>query len=226
MKCFLVNILRWILAVVLVLPSLALVRALPRLPGMFADAHTAFLLGIAFGGGVVFFSMVHRFAPAYVLGHELTHWLAAKVFRRRTGRFRVRGSRGSVDVERPNIWIVLAPYFVPLYTLLWLGGCGVIGWLVGGSNPWLSRLAYAGVGFTYAFHVVLTFHCLRREQADLRRHGRLLSLSLILLCNVFILYVFAVAFSGRWGKGWQLPASHLAQQLRWCAALVRALWPG
>ncbi len=208
-----------VVAAVLLLPTLALARSLPQLPGILRNTHTALVLGIGFGGGVVFFSIVHRLAPAYVFSHELTHWLAAKVFRRRTGRFRVHGARGSVDVERPNIWITLSPYFVPLYSLLWLGACGVFGLVLDGSNVWLVRLAYAGVGITYAFHLVLTFHCLGREQADLKRHGKLLSLSIILLFNVLVLYVFAVAFSGAWGRGVRLPLSYLVEQVKWCVSL-------
>lgn len=219
MKTFFRSVFGTVVAALLLLPTVALARSLPQLPRILRNTHTALALGIGFGGGVTFFAVVHRLAPAYVFSHELTHWLAAKVFRRRTGRFRVHGARGSVDVERPNIWITLSPYFVPLYSLLWLGLCGIFGLVADGSNVWLQRLAYAGVGVTYAFHLVLTFHCLGREQADLKRYGRLLSLSIILLFNVLILYLFAVAFSGAWGRGVRLPISNFIEQVKWCVSL-------
>ena len=182
------------------------------------------MLGISFGAGVVFFTMFRQSSPAYVFSHELTHWLAAKLFGRRTGRFRVRAHRRSVDIERPNVWITLAPYAVPLYTLLWIGSCGIAGIAIGGAGTWTRPTAYAGIGITYAFHVTYTLHCLRLEQADLARYGRLFSLSLILFCNVLLLTLFAMASSGAWERGAKLAVRLTQEEVRWCVAWVRTLF--
>ena len=153
-----------------------------------ANATSLMLFAAGFGGGVVVFSTLFHFTGLYILGHELTHLLAAKLFRRRTGKFTIRGTSGSVAVERPNIWISLAPYFIPIYALIWIGIYGL--WqLLWPTSPQLVWLIFnAGCGVTYSYHVCLTIKALKREQTDLQRYGRIFSMSLILLANLVVLF--------------------------------------
>lgn len=156
-----------------------------------------FLVG--FGVGVVFFILVSRVQVMYVFGHELTHWVVAKLFMRDTGEMKVSTSGGSVAIQQPNIWITLAPYFVPLYTLLWLLAYAIFRYGYGQPPPLqMLRIFYGGIGLTYAFHVVMTYYSLQREQTDLRQHGYLLSLSLVLCFNAIVLACGMLTVSGQW----------------------------
>ena len=77
----------------------------------------------------------------------------------------------------------LAPYCFPLYTLLWIGI-----WF--GLQYFFLRMGryhtvlFFGIGFTYAFHVLLTLHFLKVGQADLHAEGYCFSLALILAVNL------------------------------------------
>ena len=159
---------------------------------------------LSFLGGVLFFTLASKLLVLYVFGHELTHWFMAKLFWRETGDVRVATTGGSVAVQKPNIWIALAPYFIPFYTLLWLACFGIFRFGYGPPNATVLCIVSTGVGITYAFHVVLTLHSLLREQSDLRQHGYLLSLSLILFFNLTLLAAGLLTIGHQWGAGWEV----------------------
>jgi FtsH-binding integral membrane protein len=203
-------------AAVLVFLALAVVQSMLRFPWAFDRRRVVLPLAVGFGSGLLFFLLVSRFLVLYVFGHELTHWLAAKLFLRRTGAFQVRGARGSVAIDRPNIWIVLAPYFIPVYSLILLGAYGVTDFFWRAQPHWLVPAVVAGVGVTYAFHVRLTAFALRRQQSDLQAHGRMLSLALIVLCNFLLIFFFCMISTWQW----RAPATLLTGQIRSNAELV------
>lgn len=220
MKRFLVDLGRLGLTLPVLFLTVGLARTVLELP--LPDTRPGILgaAGIGLCSGIILFTFVCRLSVMYVIGHEFTHWLAAKFFLRKTGDFRVGTNGGSVAVERPNIWIALAPYFLPVYTLIWIGLYGLYCfWLSVAGNASLpragvdlSRLFAAGTGFTYAFHLVMTAHALRREQADLRLYGRLLSLALITCMNMAILFL-AVLIAGRqWHEGLRLLVQNLDRE--------------
>lgn len=160
--------------------------------------HTFIPFAAGFGAGVLCFSLFLRFNRLYVFGHELTHFLIAKLFSRRTGRFRIGSSGGSVAIERPNIWITLAPYFIPIYALIWTGIYGLCQFFIGSLPAWTTTAFPIGLGVTYSHHIILTLRALRTEQSDLRRHGRLLSLSVILFCNILLLFSGTATATSAW----------------------------
>lgn len=149
--------------------------------------HTPLLnAGIGFALGLVVFSVVSPLLPVYVLGHEMSHWVVAKVFRRRTAGLNIGKEGGSLMVERTNVWITLAPYFVPFYTVAWLILCAIARiWL---HQDWMETLLFSGVGFTYAYHLVTTAIALLHGQSDLRVHGPVLSFALLLMMNCMLLF--------------------------------------
>ncbi len=193
---------------VLLVPAAVLILALPeavRSSLMGRPAWGWLLLGFL-GGFVVFAWGPGRTVSRalYVFGHELTHWLVARGFRRRTGPLRVGLDRGFVMVERPNIWITLAPYFVPLYTVSWIGLYGAVRLFQGDAppGPALAAVFLGGVGATYAFHLYWTGRALLRGQPDLRVHGVFFSIAFVLFWNVLFIYA-AVVMAGRdYGRGW------------------------
>ncbi len=214
-----VALVRIILGFMLIYVTIGLAWTVVVLPAD-VDRHTAFLPTVlGFGIGLALFIFGVRFLSLYVFGHELTHWLAAKCFRRETGAFRFGAKGGSVEVEKPNVWIVLAPYFMPIYTVLWIGGYGVFRFCQGLPGPTGLRVFHAGLGFTYAFHVVLTAHALLWGQKDIREYGRFYSIALVFFCNVALFFSALATAAGQWRGGIALLRHHLVvegQTLVWC----------
>ncbi len=187
------RIIKILLGVGLVSVILAFSQALLILPIRFQSRAMFFvILGLAVG--FILFAAISPMMPMYVLGHEFTHWLIAKLFGRRTGRFRVGGDNGSVQVSNPNIWICLGPYFVPIYTLAW-----VLLWSllhVWYKPSWFPEALFLNIGFSYAFHCVLTVKVLRSGQSDLEHYGHLFSMLLIIAVNLAVLYFVVALLSG------------------------------
>jgi hypothetical protein len=122
-----------------------------------------------------------------VLGHELTHALWGLAFGAKVSNLKVRSTGGSVTLTKSNVWITLAPYFFPFWTmivvLLALAVRGII-YLANPETPfpvpWLWMFA---VGFTWCFHACFTIRSLMQTQSDVQEYGRVFSWTLILACN-------------------------------------------
>lgn len=204
---------RLLLATAFLFVALALARAgfvLVRGTGIWRQ--TAALVG--FLGAVGVFSLGFRWRLVYVFGHELTHWLAAKLCRRRTGAFRVGSAGGQVAIERPNAFIILAPYFVPLYSLVWIGSYGVFLAIAGGPSRGSAFVFALGLGASYGFHVASNAWVLGMGQKDLEEAGWLLSWAVILSGNLAVLFLAALVASGQWGPGVSLLGRCLREQGR------------
>jgi hypothetical protein len=141
---------------------------------------------LAFAGGVLAYLGVQVFLSKplflYVLGHELTHALAAWLQGGRADDLQVSGSKGgSVKVNRNNALVSLAPYVFPLYTFMVLG---VV--LAFDPNPNRLPLVLFLYGFTLAFHAALTIHSLSERQSDLEDLGWFLALPVIVSVNALV----------------------------------------
>ncbi len=136
-----------------------------------------------FAGGFAVYLAVHALLRKplflYVMGHELTHALAAVLQGGSADDLHVSTKGGKVMVNRSNLLVNLAPYFFPLYTV---AACAVWAVAAAAFRPALSAL----VGFTLAFHLALTAHSLRQHQSDIAEVGWFLALPLILSLNVLI----------------------------------------
>ena len=210
----------------------AMVWTIITLPLSFDPRNAIVPVAVGFGTGMALFTVFSRFLVVYVFGHELTHWVAAKCFLRKTGTFRISSRGGSVAVERPNVWIVLAPYFVPVYTIIWIGLYGTFRFFVPGPGDavrgffydrFVMRVFYGGVGFTYAFHVVLTISALVREQQDLRVYGRVFSMSLIWFCNVSLLFITLAIAGQQFDYAGKLLLGRLQLQWQFCVVLATVI---
>ena len=119
----------------------------------------------------------------YVFGHEFTHVLAAWSIGAEVHGMEVRSDGGHVDLSRSGAFISLAPYCVPIYTVLVVVGYRLLQWLA----P--DRLGLGGflalMGATLAGHLFMTAECLwQRRQPDLAAAGGMVfSLAVIALCN-------------------------------------------
>ena len=146
---------------------------------------------IALLSGLIVFLAVWKLLPdltrIYVLGHELTHALWGLAFGAKVSNLKVRSTGGSVTLTKSNVWITLAPYFFPFWTmivvLLALAVRGII-YLANPETPfpvpWLWMFA---VGFTWCFHACFTIRSLMQTQSDVQEYGRVFSWTLILACN-------------------------------------------
>ncbi len=128
----------------------------------------------------------------YVVGHELTHALAALICFGKVVNICVDIDGGYVDTDKDNLFISLSPYFVPLWMLLWLGCFYVVNWL----SPSDTCMAwfYAGFGFWWTFHIYWTLWVIPREQPDLLENGVVLSFMIIMLTNIGALLLVLRAF--------------------------------
>ncbi len=145
----------------------------------------AVLAGVA--GWLILFLGLPKPMWLYVVGHELTHVLWAWMSGGRVRSFKAGSKGGQVVLSKTNVLIALAPYFFPIYTVLWVLLYGATRWMFRGAD--LPFLFHSGIGATYAFHVTLTCHILRVRQPDIIGEGRVFSAVVIWLGNVLVLLV-------------------------------------
>jgi hypothetical protein len=167
--------------------------------------------------GMMVFFILYIVAPrkvlmlAYVFGHEVTHAIWVKLFGGKVAnQFHVSLEGGHVLTDRVNTWIVLAPYFFPIYSILAGTLYGVLlfsGWmidLINGTEDLYPVLAsFQGfflvvVGCTLAFHLVFTFLLVTKSQPDLHYGGTLFSLTVIYLINLLIITLLLQVTSRKW----------------------------
>ena len=113
----------------------------------------------------------------YLWAHEFTHLFVAKLFLRNVHGFHITSrSGGKVVIDRTNVAIDLAPYAVPLYSVMALLPVT----LAGGGDP--ARKIYLGAaGFLFSMHLCFSVEGFIDGQPDVRRSGRIFSLALVLL---------------------------------------------
>ena len=170
---FFVAVLLWPLSAFLGYALLKSAWAMPWLAGnlaWFAGGFAAYLLVQALFWRPLFF---------YVMGHELTHALAAVLHGGKADDLRVSSKGGMVKVSVSNFLVNLAPYFFPIYTV----GAALI-YLIAAEayKPYLIAL----IGFTLAFHFALTAYSLKQHQSDITEVGWLFAIPFIACVNVLI----------------------------------------
>jgi hypothetical protein len=145
-----------------------------------------FFLGMAsyFAFEWVFF----RPMRTYVFGHELTHALAAWMSGAHVKKFKVGKSGGSVSVSKTNLFVALAPYFIPLYAMLMFALYAVAGKFYPLQHYWRWLLWL--IGAALGFHAALTVYALKQNQPDLKQGGIFLSAVVIYLGNMLLMSLF------------------------------------
>src|SRR5690242_15849279 len=136
---------------------------------------------------VVIYLLLPKPMLLYVFGHELTHALWTWLFGGRVKKFKASSKGGHVVVTKSNFLIALAPYFFPLYAVLFVlvFVAGHLAWGWRSQAIWFHFL----LGAAYAFHLTLTWHVLKNSQSDITEHGYLFSAVIIFLGNVAVLLV-------------------------------------
>lgn len=142
--------------------------------------------------GLISFLLVWVAVPnpvrLYVLGHELTHAVWGLAFGARVSNLKVGVRGGSVQLTKSNVWITLAPYFFPFWTMIVVCVALAVRAVMHFTHPgvplpvpWLWMFA---VGFTWCFHACFTIRSLMQTQPDVQEYGRVFSWTLILVCNI------------------------------------------
>ena len=149
---------------------------------------------IGFTAGLMVFFFVNKFIPVYIFGHELAHWIFAKIFMRETGKFKVGKEGGAVEIKNPNLWIALAPYFYPTFTVIWIPFWFLFKYL-DERYPYALSIYFIVLAVTWSYHVAMTLYALKFEQSDLKRYGKPLSFSIILFVNMVIIFSFLALFT-------------------------------
>jgi len=182
--------LKFLLAVIL-LPTVFFVllqtgHILLTVLGHFQTA-AAFVAGAA--GYAVLHYTVYDFSRPYVFMHEFTHALAAFLCGARVKDMCVKRDSGYVKMDKTNVLIALAPYFVPGYVLLTVFLYVVAG-LFWDVTPY-RWLLLGAVGFFMSFHFIQTFKTLfEADQPDLKlAGGKVFSVVLIVLANLVVLAI-------------------------------------
>lgn len=159
------------------------------------ESFVFFFVGCLSWFTLAFFKM--QPAVAYVFAHEMSHVIATWLSLGKVRKVEVTEDGGFVEATKSNWFITLAPYLLPLYTLLVfaLYGCASVLWgdlhreLHVPLYFWQPAfkviwLFYFWVGMTWAFHVQFTVDVLQIEQSDLKENGEFFSLMLIFLTNL------------------------------------------
>jgi hypothetical protein len=121
----------------------------------------------------------------YVFGHELTHAIWVWVMGGRVSDFEFGRSGGFILTNKHNVWIALAPYFYPVYSVAVavLYGVASVFYDLSSFTPVLFGL----IGLTWAFHLSFTVWMIPKGQSDLTQFGTFYSLVIIYGMNLLLL---------------------------------------
>jgi len=143
--------------------------------------------------GVAAFFLLAPLVWLYVIGHELTHALLVWLQGGGVHEFHVARTGGHIVTDKTNTLIVLGPYFVPFYTVLWIVSYATA--RVAFGLPPHPGLFHGGIGATWAFHLVFTVSMIVRGQPDLEYGGVFFSVVLIYLLNLALIGAMLVGLS-------------------------------
>jgi hypothetical protein len=160
--------------------------------------------GLYFILGALLYSMVHlllfRLDFLYILGHESMHAIATFCSGGKASNMKVSSKEGSVKTTTPNFFVILAPYLIPVYTV-------IIAALYFIASFFIDITKYSGVfifliGFTFMLHLAYTAESIRGKQSDLIKTGYLSSISFIYIVNlVIVFFIISLFFQGAYFMG-------------------------
>lgn len=147
--------------------------------------------------GIVVYVVLHLlfYKPAYlyVLGHEAVHAGVAWIFGGKIKSFKVSEEGGQVATTKSNFIIELAPYFIPIYTMI----ITAIYFVVSRSYPIQGGTFMFLIGFTLAFHLVSTIETMKIKQPDIIKSGYIFSIAIVYVVNIIVIsLIFGMVFEG------------------------------
>ena len=135
---------------------------------------------------IVICAIFLKVGPSYNFLHELSHWVMAKIFFRKTRRFVLNKYGGKVEIANPNQLIILAPYTFPVFTYTLLFLFIFINFIFPLEIIWI-RSIYSFLIFSFSAHLVLTIKALSYGQTDIKATGKILAYSTIISGNLLLL---------------------------------------
>ena len=148
-----------------------------------------FLFGAAIY--IILHKYIYNFSRPYVLAHEICHALAAWCCGYHVSEINVQEESGQTKVSDINIFVLLAPYFIPLYAIV----CTILFYIT--SLFWADILNYEKLflgllGFFVTFHLIHTYKSLTEtEQSDITlAGGGIFSFVLIAILNLTLIILF------------------------------------
>lgn len=129
----------------------------------------------------------------YVLGHELTHAMAAWTSGGSVFAIHVEEKGGHVDLSHSSAFVALAPYCVPFHALLVVAGYRLLIWLHPAAQA--EALFLLLMGAALAFHALMTWETLTQvKQPDLdAAGGSVFSFALIGIANGLVVLLLLKA---------------------------------
>ena len=161
----------------------------------------------------------------YVLGHELTHALAAWTSGGKVFAIHVEEKGGHVDLSHSSAFIALAPYCAPFHAVLVVVGYRLLLWLKPEAQA--EALFLLLMGAALAFHALMTWETLTQvKQPDLAHAGgSVFSFALIGLANgLVVLLLLKALFPESVVLAAALKAAALGAWWFWTKAWTLA-WP-
>jgi hypothetical protein len=186
------------IAVPLLVIDVLLLAELPRVVTRFYSGQELFSI---LGGAVacaISYLFIHKPERLYLWGHELTHLVVAKLFLKQVHGFHITSrAGGKVIIDGTNVWIDLAPYIFPFYSILFLAG----GSLFRPVPPWGTTAYLVGAAFLYSMHLAFSVEGFLDGQPDLKRSGRFFSFAVVLLfLEGFGPFLLAPGAGWGWGR--------------------------
>jgi hypothetical protein len=153
---------------------------------------------------------------SYVLGHELTHAMAAWASGGSVYAIKVSEKEGHVDLSHSSAFVALAPYCFPFYAIIVAMGYRVLLWFspeAGGEALFLFLM-----GGALGAHILFTWDCLTQvRQPDLdAAGGAAFSCALIAIANGLMILLLL--------KGLFPESVALFARLREAGGLVARFW--
>ena len=141
--------------------------------------------GAIVGAGVLLFFPIP--VRPYIVGHELTHALWAKMCGGKVSQIKINSHSGYVVSDCNNFLVTLAPYIFPFYAwLFWMIYLLAALWI---HDAWVRKMGWVTIGFGLAFHyyflakVIFTIP----KQSDFKSQGYFFSYIVILIGNAALL---------------------------------------
>jgi len=168
-------------------------------------------LGLAMvPAGMILWLLFGRFLRFFhVFEHEVTHLVTGLVFFIQPRQLVASESGGRMEMYGNNFIVSLAPYFVPLFSLVLMALMP----LLDGS---VSVYACCVLGLVTGYHVISNVQEFSLQQPDIRSHGLIFSTAICLWGNIIALGVVAGFLQQAWPGSW----GYLKSGARETAAIV------
>lgn len=145
-------------------------------------------LGVLAGAGACL--LIHRFIGVgdffATFTHELCHTAVCLLSGGKPLKFYASQSQGGyAHLTRTNFFVVLAPYFFPIWAVFGLAAFRLLVWVR--AAPFILPFAAFFVGFSLMHHALCLLHSCRPHQPDLKKYGLIFSYGFVVFANSIIL---------------------------------------